>query len=120
MRRGAELDPPMLVPVRPPSRNASARRVFTRRARAFALRSVVTRRPSSRRGSGPVSYTHLGNEVIVTRPNDAKENRSLHGLTRTLIHNMVVGVTDGFKKELDVNGVGYRVACLLYTSGSMK
>ena len=46
----------------------------------------------------------------VTRPNDAKENRALHGLTRTLIHNMVVGVTEGFKKELDVNGVGYRVA----------
>ena len=51
-----------------------------------------------------------GAEILVTRPNDAKENRSLHGLTRTLIHNMVVGVTDGFKKELDVNGVGYRVA----------
>ena len=50
-----------------------------------------------------------GNEILVTRPNDAKENRSLHGLTRTLIHNMVVGVTEGFKKELDVNGVGYRV-----------
>jgi large subunit ribosomal protein L6 len=46
----------------------------------------------------------------VTRPDDAKENRSLHGLTRTLIHNMVVGVTEGYKKELDVNGVGYRVA----------
>ena len=46
----------------------------------------------------------------VTRPNDAKENRALHGLTRTLLHNMVVGVTEGFKKELDVNGVGYRVA----------
>ena len=46
----------------------------------------------------------------VARPNDAKENRALHGLTRTLLHNMVVGVTDGFKKELDVNGVGYRVA----------
>ena len=46
----------------------------------------------------------------VARPNDAKENRALHGLTRTLIHNMVVGVTDGYKKELDVNGVGYRVA----------
>ena len=46
----------------------------------------------------------------VARPNDAKENRALHGLTRTLIHNMVVGVTEGFKKELDVNGVGYRVA----------
>ena len=51
-----------------------------------------------------------GNELLVTRPNDEKENRSLHGLTRTLLHNMVVGVTDGFKKELDVNGVGYRVA----------
>ena len=45
----------------------------------------------------------------VTRPNDAKENRALHGLTRTLIHNMVVGVTEGYKKELEVNGVGYRV-----------
>ena len=51
-----------------------------------------------------------GAELKVTRPNDAKENRALHGLTRTLIHNMVLGVTEGFKKELDVNGVGYRVA----------
>lgn len=50
-----------------------------------------------------------GSEVIVSRPNDDKENRSLHGLTRTLIHNMVVGVTEGFKKNLEVNGVGYRV-----------
>ena len=50
------------------------------------------------------------NEVIVTRPSDAKEHRSLHGLTRTLIANMVEGVTNGFKKELEVNGVGYRVA----------
>ena len=50
-----------------------------------------------------------GNEILVTRPNDAKENRSLHGLTRTLIANMIEGVTNGFKKELDVNGVGYRV-----------
>ena len=50
-----------------------------------------------------------GNEITVTRPNDEKENRALHGLTRTLVHNMVVGVTEGFKKELDVNGVGYRV-----------
>ena len=48
--------------------------------------------------------------VTVSRPNDAKENRALHGLTRTLINNMIVGVTEGFKKELDVNGVGYRVA----------
>ena len=51
-----------------------------------------------------------GAEIKVSRPNDAKENRALHGLTRTLVHNMVVGVTDGYKKELDVNGVGYRVA----------
>ena len=48
--------------------------------------------------------------LTVTRPNDAKENRALHGLTRTLINNMIVGVTAGYKKELDVNGVGYRVA----------
>ncbi len=48
-------------------------------------------------------------EINVKRPNDDQLNRSLHGLTRTLIANMVVGVTDGFKKELDVNGVGYRV-----------
>ena len=50
-----------------------------------------------------------GAEINVTRPNDDKENRSLHGLTRTLIFNMVVGVSQGFKKELEVNGVGYRV-----------
>ena len=50
-----------------------------------------------------------GNEILVTRPNDDKENRSLHGLTRTLVHNMVVGVTEGYKKELHVNGLGYRV-----------
>ena len=51
-----------------------------------------------------------GAEITVKRPSDSKEHRSLHGLTRTLLHNMVVGVTDGFKKTLDVNGVGYRVA----------
>ncbi|MDD6489655.1 MAG: 50S ribosomal protein L6 [Clostridia bacterium] len=49
------------------------------------------------------------NEILVTRPNDEKENRALHGLTRSNINNMVEGVTNGFKKELDVNGVGYRV-----------
>ena len=57
-----------------------------------------------------MTITQEGEVIHVTRPNDAKENRSLHGLTRTLIHNMVVGVTEGYKKELDVNGVGYRVA----------
>ena len=50
-----------------------------------------------------------GEEVIVERPDDSRQAKSLHGLTRTLIHNMIVGVTEGFKKELEVNGVGYRV-----------
>lgn len=50
-----------------------------------------------------------GNEIVVTRPSDVKEHRALHGLTRTLIANMVEGVTNGFTKELEVNGVGYRV-----------
>ena len=48
--------------------------------------------------------------VVVTRPNDLKKMKSLHGLTRTLIHNMVVGVTNGYTKELEVNGVGYRAS----------
>ena len=48
--------------------------------------------------------------VHVTRPNDDKMNRSLHGLTRTLINNMVVGVSEGFSKTLEVNGVGYRAS----------
>ena len=46
----------------------------------------------------------------VTRPDDIKENRSLHGLTRTLVDNMVVGVTNGFEKKLEINGVGYRAS----------
>jgi large subunit ribosomal protein L6 len=50
-----------------------------------------------------------GAEILVTRPSDDKEDRALHGLTRTLVSNMVIGVTEGFKKELEVNGVGYRV-----------
>ena len=49
-----------------------------------------------------------GEEVIVTRPNDLKRMKSLHGLTRTLINNMVIGVTEGYEKKLEVNGVGYR------------
>ena len=51
-----------------------------------------------------------GEEVVVTRPNDLKKMKSLHGLTRTLIYNMVIGVTEGYQKELEVNGVGYRAA----------
>ena len=60
--------------------------------------------------SDKMTITKEENVIHVTRPNDAKENRALHGLTRTLLNNMVVGVTEGYKKELDVNGVGYRVA----------
>ena len=48
------------------------------------------------------------NVLTVTRPDDEKLHRSLHGLTRTLLHNMVVGVTEGYKKELEINGIGYR------------
>ncbi|MCD8089969.1 MAG: 50S ribosomal protein L6 [Clostridiales bacterium] len=50
------------------------------------------------------------NQIVVTRPSDLKKFKSLHGLTRTLIHNMVVGVTEGYKKVLEINGVGYRAA----------
>ena len=51
-----------------------------------------------------------GETIVVTRPNDLKRMKSLHGLTRTLINNMVVGVTNGYEKVLEVNGVGYRAA----------
>ena len=49
-------------------------------------------------------------QVVVTRPNDLKRMKSLHGLTRTLIHNMVVGVNEGYTKTLEINGVGYKAA----------
>ena len=51
-----------------------------------------------------------GNTVVVERPSDEKEHKSLHGLTRTLVNNMVVGVSEGYKKELEIVGVGYRAA----------
>lgn len=51
-----------------------------------------------------------GETVTVERPNDEKQNRALHGLTRTLIANMVKGVSEGYKRELEINGVGYRAA----------
>ena len=60
----------------------------------------------------PVEMTikQEGDDIVVTRPNDLNKNKALHGLTRTLIHNMVVGVTEGYEKVLEVNGVGYRAA----------
>jgi large subunit ribosomal protein L6 len=60
--------------------------------------------------SSQMTFAQENGVITVSRPNDEKENRSLHGLTRTLLHNMVEGVANGFSKELDVNGVGYRVA----------
>ncbi len=50
------------------------------------------------------------NTIVVTRPSDVKEHRALHGLTRSLINNMVVGVSEGFKKDLEIKGVGYRAS----------
>ena len=55
-----------------------------------------------------MKITKDGAEIKVERPDDENISRSLHGLTRTLIHNMVIGVTEGFKKELEINGVGFR------------
>lgn len=57
-----------------------------------------------------MTITQEDGKIIVTRPNDLKKNKSLHGLTRTLLHNMIVGVTQGFEKKLEINGVGYRAA----------
>ena len=57
-----------------------------------------------------MTVTVEGEGLLVTRPSDDKDHRALHGLTRALIHNMVVGVTTGFKKDLELVGVGYRAA----------
>jgi len=67
---------------------------------------------------GTLEYTMLPGMTVevengvlhVKRPNDSKESRAIHGLTRSLVHNMVVGVTTGFEKKLEINGVGYRAA----------
>ncbi|MDR2619745.1 MAG: 50S ribosomal protein L6 [Propionibacteriaceae bacterium] len=63
----------------------------------------------SRTISEPISIEQQGAELLVTRPNDERESRSLHGLTRTLVANMVTGVTTGFERRLEIVGVGYRV-----------
>jgi large subunit ribosomal protein L6 len=62
----------------------------------------------SRKIDGRIRVAIDGGELTVSRSNDQKESRSLHGLSRTLINNMVVGVSDGFERRLDINGVGYR------------
>lgn len=60
--------------------------------------------------SNKLNIEKTENEIVVTRPDDTKESKSLHGLTRTLINNMVIGVTNGFTKELEIEGVGYRAS----------
>lgn len=64
----------------------------------------------TRRLVDDLTITVENNEILVTRPSDLKRYKSLHGLTRTLIYNMVIGVTNGYTKELEINGVGYRAA----------
>lgn len=64
----------------------------------------------SRKMSKAINIKIEGNEVVVTRPNDEKENRALHGLTRALLQNMVTGVTQGYQKALELVGVGYRAS----------
>lgn len=58
----------------------------------------------------PISVAKDDGQIEVTRPNDERLSRSLHGLTRSLINNMVVGVTDGYEKKMEIHGTGYRVA----------
>ena len=57
---------------------------------------------------GTITVSREGDELIVTRPDDERENRALHGLTRSLVANMVTGVSEGFVRELEIVGVGYR------------
>ena len=59
---------------------------------------------------GGITVAQEDGQLLVRRPDDERENRALHGLTRSLVNNMVVGVTEGFRKELDIVGVGYRAA----------
>ena len=74
-------------------------------------RNVTVKGPKgelSRTVPAGISVTKVDNDLVVQRPNDERDNRALHGLTRSLVNNMVVGVTDGFKKNLEIVGVGYR------------
>ncbi|HEY5155659.1 MAG TPA: 50S ribosomal protein L6 [Acidimicrobiales bacterium] len=59
---------------------------------------------------GEITVRREGEELLVERPDDERQNRAMHGLVRSLVNNMVVGVTDGFRKDLDIVGVGYRAA----------
>ena len=76
-------------------------------------RSVTVKGPKgslSRDLHPEMGVSRDGDSIVVTRPSEAKTHKQLHGLTRTLVNNMVVGVTDGFRKPLEITGVGYRAA----------
>ena len=78
---------------------------------SIAGRTVTVKGPKgtlSRDIPGDIVVRKEDNTLLVERPNDERTNRSLHGLSRTLVNNMVVGVTEGFAKELEIVGVGYR------------
>ncbi len=78
---------------------------------AIRDREVTVKGPKgtlSRTIPGAITVRQDDGRLLVERPDDERENRALHGLTRTLVNNMVVGVTDGFSKELEIIGVGYR------------
>ena len=81
--------------------------------------SVTVKGPKgtlSRNVPGANTVRQEESQLIVERPTDERQNRSLHGLTRTLVNNMVVGVTDGFSKELEIIGVGYRAEAISPTT----
>ena len=84
-----------------------SRAVSTSPSPAATSRSRA-RRAASRTLPGAITVRQDGDTLLVERPDDERENRALHGLTRSLVNNMVVGVTDGFRKELEIVGVGYR------------
>jgi large subunit ribosomal protein L6 len=75
--------------------------------------SVTVKGPKGELGltvASPIEVKIEDGQVLVTRPDDERESRSLHGLTRTLIHNQIIGVTEGYSKGLEIVGTGYRVA----------
>jgi large subunit ribosomal protein L6 len=76
-------------------------------------RNVTVKGPKgelSRQLHPEIGVARDGDSIVVTRPTEAKTHRQLHGLTRTLVNNMVVGVTEGYRKPLEISGVGYRAA----------
>ena len=80
---------------------------------AIEGRTIAVKGPKgslSRELPGEISVRQDGTTLLVERPDDERQNRAFHGLTRALVNNMVVGVTEGFRKQLDIIGVGYRAA----------